>query len=182
MDNINDVVASNLYKYRKSKNLSLEKTSKLTNVSKNVLSIIEKGEGNPTINTLVNLANGLQIPISSLINKKESTVQFIDNRYINPIYSIDKTVTVFPYFPYDKNKNFEMFSMNFKIDGSLYSKGHEENSREFIIVNKGTLKIKVCEHVSVIKEKQAISFESDSEHSYFNIGEGVLELTATIQY
>ncbi|UXV36286.1 XRE family transcriptional regulator (plasmid) [Staphylococcus sp. IVB6181] len=182
MENINEVVAYNLYKYRKAKNLSLEKISKLTNVSKTVLNKIEKGEGNPTINTLVNLANGIQIPISNLITKKESSIQFIDNKYINPIHSIDKTVTVCPYFPYDKNKNFEMFSMNFEMDGFLYSKGHEENSREFIIVNKGILKIKVGKHVSIVKEKQAISFESDSEHSYFNIGEGVLELTATIQY
>ncbi|WP_342351234.1 helix-turn-helix transcriptional regulator, partial [Staphylococcus kloosii] len=37
--------------YRKKNQLSLDKMSKLTNVSKNMLSQIERGESNPTITT-----------------------------------------------------------------------------------------------------------------------------------
>ncbi|SUM35224.1 transcriptional regulator [Staphylococcus gallinarum] len=53
MYNIQNIVAQNIANYRKRHQLSLEKLSTLTGVSKNMLSQIEKGVSNPTITTFM---------------------------------------------------------------------------------------------------------------------------------
>ena len=50
--NLNEIIAVNLKRLRAERGFSLGKLSELSGVSKVMLSQIEKGESNPTINTL----------------------------------------------------------------------------------------------------------------------------------
>ncbi len=58
--NINSIIAENLKTLRTERNLSLGQLAELSNISKVMLSQIEKGDTNPTINTLWKIANGLK--------------------------------------------------------------------------------------------------------------------------
>jgi len=49
---INDIVGSNIKQIREERGLSLEKLSRLADVSKSMLGQIERGESSPTINIL----------------------------------------------------------------------------------------------------------------------------------
>ena len=57
--NLNEIIAVNLKRLRAERGFSLGKLSELSGVSKVMLSQIEKGESNPTINTLWKIAGGL---------------------------------------------------------------------------------------------------------------------------
>ncbi len=80
-----------------------------------MLSQIEKGNSNPTITTLWKIANGLHLSLSQLTSLNNDEVDFIDESDIIPI--IDDKVSIYPYFPYDDNKKFEMFKMVIEPDG-----------------------------------------------------------------
>jgi transcriptional regulator with XRE-family HTH domain len=56
---VNTVIAENLKRLRTTRHLSLGKLAELSGVSKVILSQIEKGDSNPTINTLWKIAGYL---------------------------------------------------------------------------------------------------------------------------
>ncbi|NJB07060.1 helix-turn-helix transcriptional regulator [Clostridioides difficile] len=56
---INTVIAKNLNRLRNERNLSLGQLAELSGVSKVMLSQIEKGDSNPTVNTIWKIASGL---------------------------------------------------------------------------------------------------------------------------
>ena len=66
---LNEIIAANLNKLRTERNLSLGQLSGLSGISKVMLSQIEKGETNPTINTIWKIANGLKVPYTELIDE-----------------------------------------------------------------------------------------------------------------
>ena len=62
---ISKSIAQHLQSVRKGRGLSLDKTAKLTGVSKAMLGQIERGESSPTIATLWKIATGLECSFSS---------------------------------------------------------------------------------------------------------------------
>lgn len=178
--NIQNLVARNLSDYRKKHNLSLDKVATATGVSKNMLSQIEKGASNPTITTLWKIANGLHLSLSQLTAMNNDSVDFIDESDIIPI--IDEQIAIYPYFPYDDNKKFEMFKMEIQAGGKMLSEPHHTESEEYIIVNKGQLKIEVDATMYTINSNQAFRFNSDVSHGYFNRTDEPVVFTATIHY
>ena len=70
------IIAINLNELRTERNLTLGQLSKISGISKAMLSDIEKGNSNPTINTLWKIANGLNVPYTRLMEgiEKEATV------------------------------------------------------------------------------------------------------------
>jgi transcriptional regulator with XRE-family HTH domain len=52
-----------LRKYRKKRKLSLEQLDALTGINKGTISALERGEGNPTVQTLTTLATALDVPL-----------------------------------------------------------------------------------------------------------------------
>ncbi|EQG75728.1 helix-turn-helix family protein [Clostridioides difficile DA00165] len=54
---INTVIAKNLNRLRNERNLSLGQLAELSGVSKVMLSQIEKGDSNPTVNTIWKIAS-----------------------------------------------------------------------------------------------------------------------------
>ena len=60
-------LSSRLKQTRKSKGLSLDALAKLSGVSRSMLSQIERGESSPTVATLWNLSQALQVDLSGLL-------------------------------------------------------------------------------------------------------------------
>ena len=65
---ISKSIAQHLQSVRKGRGLSLDKTAKLTGVSKAMLGQIERGESSPTIATLWKIATGLECSFSSFLS------------------------------------------------------------------------------------------------------------------
>lgn len=180
--NIQRTVSKNIYDYRRNENLSLEKLSQLTGVSKTMLNQIEKGESNPTITTLWKIANGLHIPLTTLITPKHNQISVIDKSDITPIYNHDQSTTVFPYFLYEEEKQFEMFKMEIQQNGEMLAEGHHSESEIYIIVTEGDVELEINDKSYQLSKDQGIRFKSDFKHIYRNIGKGVVSIISSIQY
>ncbi|MBI5975057.1 helix-turn-helix domain-containing protein [Staphylococcus canis] len=182
MFNIHSTIATNLSSYRLETNLSLDDVSKMTGVSKNMLAQIEKGNSNPTINTLSKIANGLHIPLSQLVTYSMDAVTQVHPDDITAIYNKDQTVVVYPYFPYNPETHFEMFNMTIAPHSQMVSEGHFKGSEEYIIVTRGQINMEMNNQIYTVKANHAIHFVSDIPHTYHNPTDQEASLIATIQY
>ena len=64
---IHDRLAASLKEARRTKGLSLEAVAKLSGVSRSMVSQIERGESSPTVATLWNLTQALQVDFAGLL-------------------------------------------------------------------------------------------------------------------
>jgi transcriptional regulator with XRE-family HTH domain len=66
-----NILSSNIKKYRKKLNISQDKLSKLSDVTYNTIIKIESGKNmNPTIKTLMKIANALGVSLDELVKGK----------------------------------------------------------------------------------------------------------------
>ncbi|MFZ5872640.1 MAG: helix-turn-helix domain-containing protein [Actinomycetota bacterium] len=66
-------VGAQLRTLRKMRNLTLEELGRRSDVSMGLISQIERGRGNPSFNTLVQMAHALDVPIGRLFHTAEET-------------------------------------------------------------------------------------------------------------
>ncbi|OPL07589.1 MAG: DNA-binding protein [delta proteobacterium ML8_F1] len=179
--NINLIIAENLKRLRQERNLSLGQLAAASTLSKVMLSQIEKGEANPTINTLWKIATGLNVPYTALLEQQDKKPHIIRKKDIPQQQSPDKAYTLFNYYPNTPERNFELFQMELQ-EGSFHtSVGHPEKSEEYLLVLEGKLTLKVRLRTFHLEAADAITFSAEGEHTYHNTGSGTLK-TIIINY
>lgn len=182
MEEIHLILAKNLKTYRDRKKLSLEKVSELTGVSKTMIGQIERGESSPTITTIWKIANGLKISFTSLINQTQPDTKIVQKKDVQILTEDDGKYRVYPYFPFQDERRFEIYSVEIELGGFLSSDSHGEGTEEFITVFEGELKIQVNNTEYTIGNGDSIRFKADRPHTYQNSGETLTRLSMIIYY
>lgn len=77
-------IGANLKQLRTERGLTLGQLSSLAGISKAMLSELEKGNANPTINTLWKIANGLKVPYTRLMEGAEPTATLVRREEVFP--------------------------------------------------------------------------------------------------
>ncbi|HEX2985519.1 MAG TPA: XRE family transcriptional regulator, partial [Caproiciproducens sp.] len=135
----NQIIAENLKRLRTERNLSLGQLAELSEVSKVMLSQIEKGDTNPTINTIWKIANGLKVPYTALLEQQENDTIIVKKTETAIQTGNDKHYRIFCYYPNTPQRNFELFQIELDAEHSYTSVGHSEKSQEYILVLEGNL-------------------------------------------
>ncbi|MFJ5769789.1 helix-turn-helix domain-containing protein [Psychrobacillus sp. NPDC093180] len=182
MDRINQNIGKNLKRVRKERNISLDKTSELTGVSKTMLGQIERGESNPTVTTLWKIANGLRLSFSTLISEETPTVSIIKKNELNPVIESNGQYQVYPLVPFNAEKQFEVYAITLASVCEHQSEAHNPGVKEYIFVNEGTLELVIDGETYVVNREDAISFQADRNHIYRNNGDSVVKCTVIIHY
>lgn len=182
MEEIHLILARNLKALRESKKLSLEKVAELTGVSKTMIGQIERGESTPTITTIWKIANGLKTSFSTLINTPQSDTEIILGSDIQALSEDNGKYRVYPLFPFENEKRFEVYSVEIEKDGFLSADAHLEGTEELITVFDGELTIHVNNEVYTIKSGDSIRFKADRPHTYHNPGKVLTRLNMTLYY
>ena len=142
MEKINEIVANNIAILRKKNRLSLEELGKLSGVSKSMLALIEKGDGNPTLGILWKIANGLGVPFDELTRRPDPMNHVVKISEIEPIPIADGTARNYSVFSDDKNRRFSVFYLEMDKDCHWNSEPHLQGTIEFFTVPEGSLPIK----------------------------------------
>jgi predicted transcriptional regulator len=179
---INEILAANLKSLRTERGFSLGQLAELSGVSKVMLSQIEKGETNPTLNTIWKIANGLKVPYTRLIDKAKNETVVIRKSPCLLQNSEESTHRVFCYYQTTPTRNFELFRAELDADSAHESVGHCEKSQEYILVNRGELTLKTGENVYVLHEGDSIFFDSTVHHTYINKSSEPTDYTVIIYY
>jgi len=180
--NLNLVIANNLKEIRELRKLSLDKVADLTGVSKSMLGQIERGESNPTISTVWKIANGLKISFTDLINTHKSGTILIRRSEIEPLIEDGGRYRLYPVFPYEDNRRFEIYSIDIEKDGYLNSEAHREGTEEYLTVFQGQATIIVNREEHIISKGDSIRFKADKPHGYYNAGDEPVIISMVIYY
>lgn len=171
MDNLNLIIANNLKKIREEKKLSLDRLSQLTGISKSMLGQIERGQSNPTVTTLTKISYGLKIQVTTLITTPRANTIVMDKNNIEPLTEDNGKYRLYPFFPYEDGRCFELYTLEIEKGGYLSTAGHIDGTEEFITVFKGEITIKINnEEEYIIRKDNSIKFRANKPHSYYNSG------------
>lgn len=175
-------VGKQLKKIRQERNLTLDKASELTQVSKPMLGQIERGHSSPTIQTLWKIATGLKIPLSSLLQEPKTEFSVVDIRKQPVLNEENGGMKIYPLFPYDPLRNCETFYIEFEPGCLHTSEKHSNSVEETVFVISGKLDMIINGQKITLAEKQAVRFSANIPHSYQNHSETLCRVHNTIFY
>lgn len=165
------LIGDNLNRLRTERDLTLGQLAALSGLSKAMLSDLEKGGGNPTINTLWKIANGLKVPYTRLLEESGGGATLVRRADAPPQQAENGQYRVFCYFKGGAERNFELFAMELDPQGDYTSAGHLAQAQEYIYVLEGRLTVETGGGVYHLDPGDALGFDSTKEHRYRNQGE-----------
>lgn len=182
MEDIQLKIASNLKRLRKERNFTFDQLSALTGVSKGMLAQIERGTSSPTVSTLWKIAGGLKVSFSSLLEGEAKKATIVRKEKQPCVKSSDDNYHVYPFFPFDHNKKFEIYSIDLLPGCRHQSVGHYSGVEEYVLVSEGTVHMIMNDNEYVIAAGDALSFEANGPHGYENRSEKKASLFLLIYY
>ena len=108
---ISEIIGENLKQLRSERKLSLGRLSAQSGVSKVMLSQIEKGASNPSINTVWKIADALQLPYTALLERQMSGGTTISLKDIPSQKLDDDCGSLRCYYHHTNGRDFELFHM-----------------------------------------------------------------------
>lgn len=162
------IIAYNLKALRQERNLSLGQLSEASGISKAMLSDLEKGSGNPTINTIWKIANGLNVPYTKLMEGIEKETTLVRKSDLDMQSGETDHYRVYCYFKSTPTRNFELFYVELDAQSSNASIGHSEKAQEYIYVIQGELVLHTETGDHTLQEQDSLVFDSSINHVYQN--------------
>ncbi|MCA0987175.1 helix-turn-helix domain-containing protein [Guptibacillus algicola] len=160
-------VGATLRSIRKERKLSLIDLAELTDVSNLTLGKIERGEANPSLTIIWKIANGLAIPISSLLVEKQDVVISKKNEG-QKVLSADESLVLEPMFNMKGYGSLETHRAFLEPKSEYKADAHQPGVIEYITVMEGRVNIRVQDDIYELDEYDSIKFHADKEHGYIN--------------
>ena len=173
MDPMSQIVAHNIRRLREERKLSMDELSRLSGVSKSMLSQIERGEGNPTLSTLWKLSNGMGVPFDALTVRPKAPFEIMKTSEIQPILEDAGKVRNYPVFPDDENRRFAVYYLELEPDSFWQSEPHLRGTTEFVSVFDGEIEINAADKLFLVSKGESVRFKGDQLHSYRNVGKEI---------
>jgi transcriptional regulator with XRE-family HTH domain len=179
---VSKLLAININTLRLKRNLSLGKLATLSGVSKVMLSQIEKGGSNPSINVICKIAKGLNVPYTALLEDNRGISEIVREEDALFQSDADGQFRVYTYYNASEKRNFEFF--RFELDpGTRYtSSGHGTKLIEYIMVIEGELTLMVNDRTYVLKANESIDLDTTDEHTYYASGDSLVKAISIGHY
>ncbi|MGO5051226.1 helix-turn-helix domain-containing protein [Lachnospiraceae bacterium LCP25S3_G4] len=182
MENLNQLIAGNLKEIRKTKGLSLEQASTLTTISKSMLSQIERGEVNPTISTVYKLALGFKVPVTAFTIQRQLPFSKTSKSVIDPLVGDEGRYRLYPIFSYRDGQSFEIFDLEFDVNGEMEGNQQIVGTREFITVYSGQLTLLFGDKTYILESGDSASYNAYDNYIYKNSGTQMITANIVVQY
>lgn len=177
---IGKIIAHNLKRLREERNLSQGQLAEMAGVSKVIISQIEKGDSNPTINTIWKLTGALGLPYTSLLEPEAVKTEYIHGADVPEL--VEDKYHIFTYYPKNADRNFEVYRIEMEGGCDHPSIGHSSNSYEYVLMTAGKITMTINETEYVLETGDALYFDASVPHRYVNAGQETAKMTLLIQY
>ncbi|MDQ0483660.1 helix-turn-helix domain-containing protein [Guptibacillus hwajinpoensis] len=154
---------------RKERSISLQELADLTEVSKLTLGKIERGEANPSLTIIWKIANGLAIPISTLLAETQEVVISRKNEG-NKVLSANEALTLEPMFTNSGYGSIETHRAFLKAGGEYVADAHQDGVIEYVTVMDGSVTVQVQDQMYELQTFDSIKFNANQKHGYLNYG------------
>jgi len=163
-DELRGRLAANLRRLRVASRHSLSELARATQISKATLSVIERGQANPTIETLAALAGALGVSVSELLEEASGgEIRIV--RFQGPDRSLDEQLGV---------REIERLRLDGQLDvrelslppRAVHRAPGKAGERVHLLVLSGRLIAGPCERISELSRGDWCSFPAEVEHLY----------------
>lgn len=188
MDGAVQPIARNLRRWRMTRDLTLSALAEQAGVAKSTVSLIERGQGNPSIDTVLALARALGVPLASLFNDEATADDVSVVRHGDaPVVDVDQSTGA--------SEGFVVRHLLTRTGGDLieiytsvlgngtvrHTSANVSGLFEHVTVAAGTVEVSGESFSEVISQGDLISFRADRPHSY-RVIEGPVRLVSVQEY
>lgn len=163
---MHDRLAASLREARKQRGLSLDAVAKLSGVSRSMVSQIERGESSPTVATLWNLTQALQVDFAGLLEgKPEPGIVVIRAAAAPVIHGRGTSVSIRILSPPETVGEHEVYDLTFGAGGALESEPHSPGCQEHLTVLEGSLRVVSGDEDSLLGPSDTARYRADRAHA-----------------
>jgi transcriptional regulator with XRE-family HTH domain len=151
---------------------SLDALANASGVSRSMLSQIERNEANPTLAVTMRIARAFGITIGELVESPDvtSSVQVIRAGDRAQIYRSDKDCQIRTLSPLQLEKDVEFYEVALQPGGVLRSAPHFSGTREFLVVEKGRVRVESGRDSEELERGDSATYRADVPHAIVNLG------------
>lgn len=162
---IHDRLAASLREARRARGLSLDAVAKLSGVSRSMVSQIERGESSPTVATLWNLTQALQVDFAGLLEGKPETGIEVTRAGAAPVIARSPGVRIRILSPAEAVGEHEVYDLSFAAGAALVSEPHSPGCREHLTVVEGELAVESGDERETLGPGDTARYAADRAHS-----------------
>ena len=181
---VNAVISERIRKLRQSRRWTLEQLASLSQVSRSMLSQIERGIANPTLGVAHRIAQALGVTLAELVDSAVERPQLDvirgqDDRYL---FRDDDTCRIRTLSPLDLEKDIEFYEVTLHPKGKLESAAHFAGTRELVAVQKGSVEVESGNTCERLHAGDSAHYRADMPHALRNTGRGEARLFLVVTY
>lgn len=165
-------VGSRLRSLREERGISMRALARLSGLSANALSMIERGLTSPSVSTLNKLANAMEIPITAFFRFESEKKDVVFRK------RSDRRNFSFPkgFFEGLGGESFsgrlEPFVITVESGGSSGVHHLLHSGHEFVFCLKGKMEFTIEEDKYMLEEGDCLIFAAKLQHHWLNVGSG----------
>lgn len=162
---IHDRLAASLREARKARGLSLDAVAKLSGVSRSMVSQIERAESSPTVATLWNLTQALQVDFAGLLEPRAAPGIDVVRADAAPVIAgHGQGLTIRILSPADSVGEHEVYDLRFLAGGRLASEPHAAGCREHLTVIDGNIRVRSGDEEHLLGPGDTARYRADRPH------------------
>ena len=163
-------IGSRLGDLRKRKQMTLDQLSSKSGVSKSILSQIERNISNPTVSTMMRIADALEETLSGFfMNIDEGKSSPIETSKETPNISSKDGLCELSILGAGETVSWlQWYVLTMKPKGKLQSKSHGSNTFENITVISGEVVVHLKKQSETLKAGDTFRFPTNQEHTLMN--------------
>jgi transcriptional regulator with XRE-family HTH domain len=166
-------ISDRLRQLREERDLSIRGLGRLSGLSANALSVIERGLSSPSVSTLYKIATALEIPVTAFFEetppKKEVVLVKASERNRIPLYR--GLWEGLGGSQYDGSVEPSMITLEAGSSSGRFPMSH--SGHEFVFCLRGELTYEVGEDTYALEAGDALLFSAGLEHTWHNPGRTV---------
>ncbi len=158
---------------RKAQALSLDDLSQRSGVAKSIISRIERNETNPTIATVLKLADALHTPPERLLAEAAQRPPILQHqrpRDIPVLFSEDGKCRLFIIGALELVEHVQWYDFHAEPGGVLDSDPHQPGCVEHLHVLRGVLEVTSGGATQLLRAGESLRYRGDLAHRIVNVG------------
>lgn len=169
---LNQVVCEQVRQLRKQRGWTLEQLASHSNVSRSMLSQIERGSANPTLGVAFRIAQAFGVSLASLVEgvSSKEPIDVVRANNDRSMFRNDGVCRIRTLSPLTLEKDVEFYEVTLLPQQTLRSGGHFAGTREFLTVSSGKVRVHTAGQVAELKKGDSAQYSADVEHSIENPG------------